>query len=435
MAYRRSVFADEVMSALFREKLLGKLSKPKRSAGPRKGYPGLPSMGSEPSLSQLQDLEDHKSLPGLDYLASDDSSQNVSQSRFRYLEWFVRNKRLRTVGRASDFEYTWNEVSSRQDAEAMAARIFRNLNKGSVNIGFITIADFARHLGKPVSHPVVRKAFSQFHADGAGRLSQDSIMEEIVAIYKQRKWLANNLADVETITQLLSRILAVPFWVIVVIAWLVSFGYELFTVILPMSSLLIGLSFSFGSTARQMVESAVWVLSVRAANIGDRIKVNHGAETYVVKKIGLFSTTAISTKGEEVNLPNQMLYASIVSNMRRNPFASVWTALQIDVRTPPNKVDKLKAAICDYCALHSTIWEVPSIEVASIEEANKMVLQLYFRARTSWQATDVWIPAKSALMEFIAATLTKYDIRYYAPAIPIYLKDQKPEPLPMQTTQ
>lgn len=428
--YRKNAFAADITRALFRERLLSKLSTPRRALSTQKksvlaaGAAGgsLSRSSSDNGVSGLCDLEEDMSLPGLDSLVDDSYSESVSKSRFRYLEWFVRTRRLRTVKHSADFDYSWNEVSSRQEAGEVAARIFRNLSKGSRDIGFVSAEDLARHLRKPLAHPVVRKAFEEFRADSRGFITQDLITDEVISIYKQRKWLANNLADVENLTTILGRLLQIPFWIVVAVAWLVSFGYQLTTVILPLSSLLIGLSFAFGSTAKQVVESAVFVLSVRSCSIGDRIKINHSAETYTIKKISLFATQAVSSKGEEISIPNAILYGSIVSNMRRNPFASVTTSLHIDVRTPLAKITMLKEAVVDYCRRNANIWEEPTFEASQIDDSSKLVLQIYLRAKCSWQATDLWSPSKTEFIEHLAFLLNKLDIRYYPPTMRVELQ-------------
>jgi small-conductance mechanosensitive channel len=455
--YQQSNFAEDVQRALFREKLLGKLIRRRRklmlhhhnhsrshgdqtaatfgdpyesadtAAAPSTGSSrSLPSVTSSFSIVDLgrptaqPGTSDPYRLPSLQSLAADNAFRSsLHAGRFAQFVDGIRTRKLKTVVRAADVDaHQWNEVNSREDAMQMAAIIFENLVYGTRHDpSFVTINDMARLLGHSSDSDIVRHVWKQFHCEPTSVLTQQQIHDEVVSIYKQRKWLANNLADIEGITLVLSRLLAIPFWCVVLIAWLVSYGYPLFTVVLPLSSLFLGLSFAFGSTAQKMFESAVLVLGVRPFNVGDRIKINNTGDTCMVKQIGLFATRTVTTRGEEVTIPNSVLFSNIVNNLRRNPFASIWTYFHISVRTPPDILQRFKDDILAYCRANNSLWEEPMFESAQIDDAAKLTIACYLRCKCSWQSVDVWIPAKTAFIEHVAQLMVKYDIQYYPPTL------------------
>jgi small-conductance mechanosensitive channel len=446
----RALFAVEVQLALFREKLLRKLADKKRAALSKsrkernrrrwfsiftREFWARSSMahmnGSSSSVDNLSSVVDPNPLPSFASLADDSYAKNVSLAQFRSFRNFIKESKLRTFKRVRDHVEV-NEFQTRAEVEGLVRVIWWNLSRpleyGAPQRDVVTIDDFARQLGREPTAPAVAKAFEQFCHAKDDKVRRTDVDREVVSIYRHRAHLGNSLRNIEGISRVLSLVLDIPFWLIVLMAWLVSFGYDLVTVVLPLTSVLLGAGFMFRPMGKIMFETAVLFLGVQSFAVGDRIRIKGNKEIYKIRSLGVFSTRAHSIQGDEVTIPNSVLFNDQVHNLRRNPSAWFWLDFQVSVATPTEALHDLKQGIIDHLKQNSDIWNPNNcmIETTSIVDAARLNMLVYAECKCSWQDRAVWMPAKSKLVEHVARLLDKLDIAFLPPRqrIELYEEDE-----------
>eukprot|EP01028_Stygiella_incarcerata_P009171 TRINITY_DN428_c0_g1_i3.p1 TRINITY_DN428_c0_g1~~TRINITY_DN428_c0_g1_i3.p1 ORF type:complete len:302 (+),score=72.68 TRINITY_DN428_c0_g1_i3:123-1028(+) len=287
---------------------------------------------------------------------------------------------------------------------------------------FFTKNAFAIQLRMRPNHEVVRKGFALFDNDGDGRVYHEDCVREIVHIYRQRNWLADNLRDIENITSMINVVLIFALGCFLLFVWMIGYGLDLLTMVIPLSSVILGFAFFFGSTGQRMLEGTVLVLGVRPYNVGDRIKIMDIAYQMpaIVKSIGVFSTQVETIKGEMIYIPNQLILRNGIVNYRRTKKVGVWFSMQISIETPPSALDELRTRCEGFVAGNKNLWD-PSVYIVAedIIDTNKVVLGCYFTCLCSWQDWVVWGPAKDELLTFIRNALKDLHVDYILPKQPI----------------
>eukprot|EP00762_Andalucia_godoyi_P003871 ANDGO_08615.mRNA.1 Mechanosensitive ion channel protein 10 len=427
----QTLFAKELQLALFREKLLTRLSQKQYTFRKQNVTRHIESSSSIDDLKFYGEM-----VPSLLTLAESESLNVMSLSKFRLLRDLFQNNKLKRIRKSSQFDYMWDEEGSKADVERVVRRVYWNLAQplsedflgvdDISNMGpreMCNIQDFARVLHRDVGSAVVQKAFSLFSHGKNDFVTRDDIETEVTSAYKSRKHLSNNLRNFEDVSRILMRVVDFPFWFIMVIALLVSFGYDLVTVVVPFSSFVLGVAFAVRPLGQRMFESAVLMIGVQSFSIGDRIRISGQKQIYTIRKVGVFSTIAHSIQGEEVYIPNTMLFNQHVHNLRRNPLASVSIDLQAGLQDVAEKLPQFKRLLGDYLRANNHVWIADGfcVETTSIDNLSKVVLAVYVGCRCRWQDRKIWMPARSSLLEHIAYLFQQLKMEYLPPTLPVDL--------------
>mmetsp|Transcript_48393 Transcript_48393/g.113251 ORF Transcript_48393/g.113251 Transcript_48393/m.113251 type:complete len:223 (-) Transcript_48393:18-686(-) len=122
------------------------------------------------------------------------------------------------------------------------------------------------------------------------------------------------------------------------------------------SSLLLGGSFVFGTSLREMYESIILVTVMRPFDVGDRIEVN--SSDLIVTRIRLLTTEAITSTNEFVILKNATLYnESSLKNLRRSPDATIeFEVFYNTASVSPQAMVHMDDWIKGYLSQHADAW-------------------------------------------------------------------------------
>src|SRR3990167_6633304 len=140
-----------------------------------------------------------------------------------------------------------------------------------------------------------------------------------------------------------STIVNVTTMLINVLAWFLSFvalvaimNIDVQTVLIPISSILLGLGFAYGKTLQDVTTSLYLIYGVRPFEVGDWITLNNDGNMYEVQYLGLLTTRMRGfPDGRTVFIPNASIYGSVVSNHSKVNFfllartRSLWISLEI----------------------------------------------------------------------------------------------------------
>lgn len=170
---------------------------------------------------------------------------------------------------------------------------------------------------------------------GCGSVSEDEFVQAVRGTFERFHMLAATVKDYAAIWLVFSNLLAAVQVVVsggVVLAMVVPWKV-LRTICISLPTAFLGFSFIFGSMLREVFESLVLILLVQPYDIGDRISLPDGEETYrhfTVQKINILTTEARDSSNQCVYLKNSALFQeSRLMNLGRSLNAVVELSFEI----------------------------------------------------------------------------------------------------------
>jgi len=131
--------------------------------------------------------------------------------------------------------------------------------------------------------------------------------------------LSKCMGDSKAIIEKLDTVVTTPVIVFIIFIALFVYQVDLQSIFITFSSALVAAAVVFGTSLVSLVESLTFLFVVRPFDVGDMIMCE--SDTYVVKKIELFSTTLVDGSDRISYWPNTILAKQHITN-----FAGVETS-------------------------------------------------------------------------------------------------------------
>lgn len=145
------------------------------------------------------------------------------------------------------------------------------------------------------------QAFRLFDKDGNGTITKKEMKSSILYIYRERRNLFKSLRDLSEALGRLNLILYGFSGFLTAFLSLPVYGIEL-TAVLPFTSILVALSFVFGSATRNTFECIIFLFVTHPYDTGDRIIID--GSTYLVDEVNLLTTVLVRSDGQRIYAPN-----------------------------------------------------------------------------------------------------------------------------------
>ncbi|KAJ3268423.1 hypothetical protein HDV01_000760 [Terramyces sp. JEL0728] len=197
---------------------------------------------------------------------------------------------------SSGYSKTMKTLSLISDKNAinLSKKLWRSLNDSND----ITIATFYQCFE---NIDTAKEAFALFDNDACGYIDEKALRRGIKKIYKERRNLLKSLRDVSQALGNLNRIIYGFILLLTGLFALPIFGINLGTV-LPFTSIIIALSFIFGTQAKTTFESIIFLFVTHPYDIGDRVMID--GITMIVEEIHLLTTIFRRTSdGQKLYVP------------------------------------------------------------------------------------------------------------------------------------
>uniref|UniRef100_A0A7N0VEX5 Mechanosensitive ion channel protein n=1 Tax=Kalanchoe fedtschenkoi TaxID=63787 RepID=A0A7N0VEX5_KALFE len=274
------------------------------------------------------------------------------------------------------------EITSEIEAKAAAYRIFRNVAKP--NMKQIDEEDLLRFMSKEEMKNVL-VLFAG--AAETGKIKKSALRNWVVSVYNERKALAHSLSDTKTAIEELNRLASGLVVIVGIIVWLIVMGFLTTQVLVLISSQILLVVFMFGNSAKTAFEAIIFVFIMHPFDVGDRCVVD-GVQM-VVEEMNILTTVFLRYDNEKIFYPNAVLATKPISNFYRSPEMGDSVEFAIDVATPFETIDALKAKIKTYLESKPLQWR-PShaVQVREIEEVNKMKMALYVTHTINFQSPE-----------------------------------------------
>ena len=189
------------------------------------------------------------------------------------------------------------------------------------------------------------RAFALADTRGTGRVSLEDFESMFHRVFHDMQALKSalngNASSVSALTFIANVIVAFVF----LIAVFVIFDVSLAAVIVPMGTLFVSLSFAVGPSVANLVMSLTFSFE-RRFDVGDRVTIRgahvDGGELYTVQRIDVLSTTFLTFTNRLTIIPNYVLAASVIENLKRSPAANVRLDLAVSTATSAKQLERLQ---------------------------------------------------------------------------------------------
>jgi small-conductance mechanosensitive channel len=118
------------------------------------------------------------------------------------------------------------------------------------------------------------------------------------------------------VIQKVSEIMRVLLCTVLAMITLSLFELTTYNTIASYSSIMLSLSFLFGSSARSAFEAIIFLLMVHPYDVGDRVVIE--GENYLVSKINLLTTVLEKWDGKLIYMPTSRIMLADIYNYRRS---------------------------------------------------------------------------------------------------------------------
>jgi hypothetical protein len=154
-----------------------------------------------------------------------------------------------------------------------------------------------------------------------GVVTEDSCVNAICEAYKRHRYAAESLNGFGELHASLRTIIAVLFWIGIVVISQVFLDVEITSSLFPFLTIGFSAGFLLGPLVQSILLDVVFVLSMKPFDIGHRIKVNfgyNGGDTNdcegMVRSVSLFYTVINTEENHVVRVPNHKLFHSNIQN-------------------------------------------------------------------------------------------------------------------------
>jgi small-conductance mechanosensitive channel len=211
--------------------------------------------------------------------------------------------------------------------ESAAARDIRRLA-----VAFKFVASLWKRLHKQIQETVSEKdlevwlegdaalakeAMSLFNSSLSGVLTFEECVEVAGLVLRDRGALKKLMKDRTTFGKLLFRFVGIVVWPITFIVFSAVVGLDLASILAPLITFVLGLTFIFGQSMLRMWHSFLVIFIARAYEPGDYIAPD-GMQELLVEEIELLSTSGCNAKGNHIRIANWMLWERALINYGRS---------------------------------------------------------------------------------------------------------------------
>ncbi|AKB60996.1 mechanosensitive ion channel family protein [Methanosarcina mazei] len=217
-------------------------------------------------------------------------------------------------------------------------------------------------------------------------------------------------------TQFLGHFLKIILYVVVVLIFLKSLGFDVDSYVVGLSAV-IGLVLGLGmQDTFTNIAAGVWVAAIRPVDTGEMVTVN--GQTGKVKSVGIMSTELLTPDNQLITIPNKLVWGSSIVNMTRMPTRRASVDVGISYNSDLEKAVKIAL---DLMKGYPPVLQDPEPSVVTTELANSSV-NLQLRA---WAKTGDLMAVKNYLTAGIFEAYRREGIEIPFPQMDIYIKESK----------
>lgn len=145
------------------------------------------------------------------------------------------------------------DINSEEFAKKVARKLFTSLGPNKKRL---TLSDFEPYFA---TQEEAESAFAVFDRDGNNDLSRREMRDTVLAIYKERKALAQSVRDTSQALGKVDIMLLIITAFCTLFTTLTVFNVDIWRSLVPLGSFMLALTFVFGNTAKNTFESILFL--------------------------------------------------------------------------------------------------------------------------------------------------------------------------------
>ncbi|KAJ2314028.1 hypothetical protein IWW52_002595 [Coemansia sp. RSA 2704] len=312
------------------------------------------------------------------------------------------------------------DMNSNQYASRLARKLFEALHGDR---DYLVVDDFLPFFEKEED---AIKAFEFFDKDNNGDISKREMRDRIILIYKERRLLLAALSDMSQVVGKLDLVLMGVALVAIVIIALMVFGLDALKSLATLGTLILGWSFVFGGSMKNMLECVIFLFQVHPYDVGDTVVV--ATESLTVYKLRLLSTVFFKTDGTYTVYPNASLATMKIQNLRRSKPQSESIPVAFDFNTPSSKIYALRDRMNAFCEENQRDFVTPvGFNVDLLENSNRIQISVGINYKSNWQDGGKRFDAKTRFAFALREAINGLGLRYAMPLQPVAMVQPPPE--------
>ncbi|KAJ1856738.1 hypothetical protein GGH12_000417 [Coemansia sp. RSA 1822] len=304
------------------------------------------------------------------------------------------------------------DMNSNQYASRLARKLFDALHGDR---DYLIVDDFLPFFEKEED---AIKAFEFFDKDNNGDISKREMRDRVILIYKERRQLLAALSDMSQVVGKLDLVLMGFALVAIIIIALMVFGLDALKSLATLGTLLLGWSFVFGGSMKNVLDCIIFLFQVHPYDVGDTVVI--ATESLTVYKLRLLSTVFFKTDGTYTIYPNVQLASMKIQNLRRSNPQSESIPVAFDFNTPTSKIYALHDRMNAFAEENSRDFVAPvGFNVDLLENSNRIQISVGINYKNNWQDGGKRFDAKTRFAFALRQAITDLGLRYAMPLQPV----------------
>jgi hypothetical protein len=193
------------------------------------------------------------------------------------------------------------------------------------------------------------------------------------------------------------------------------------SVYLPISTVIISLSFALSPTIQSLVTNLYFILVMVPYENGDRVAIENiaGGGNLTVQAVNFVSSEFTDSAGKRVIVPNTRVATLAVTNLRRSPVASFSPKFTVPASVSGEQLKALADAVAAYVRGRVFDWK-PDVRMSvSYTDTNRVEVSWGLTHVCSWsEGGKIW-PAVSDFNVFVLGTLRALGMGYAQAPLPV----------------
>lgn len=222
--------------------------------------------------------------------------------------------------------------------------------------------------------------FQLVDAEGDGKMSLEFFTHALDLQVQENEILRTGLQQQAGIINKLDSLFSFFCYFVIAIAAIILFQVSIQDILAPLAGIMAIVLFLSTGTLKTAVESILFVIFTHPFDVGDHVIIK--GEAYVVKELGLWTTTFESSNGNLTYIANSRLRTELIINNRRSPFQNELITFNVLPAVPLEKLQALEARMLDFVRDHPKDY-VPKLSLSGYAIVDngtmKMQFQLFHR--------------------------------------------------------
>lgn len=275
----------------------------------------------------------------------------------------------------------------------------------------ITVADMVAYLPSADAD----RLFQMLDPDSMRELNLVQVRRSITRLLDEQENLHLALLDQAQVIKKLDRLFLVLAIIFAMIPWMALFQVSLQTILVALAGIASFVLAASNSTVKTAFESIVFVIFTHPFDVGDKVMIRH--DEYVVKELGLWTTTFMGSTNQLTYIANSKLRTEMIINTRRSPFQSELVRVNVLPSTSSEQIKTLEAKLLAFLEANPRDY-VPRMSITGFAIINKdtMRIEIPLTHRGNFQDTALKTSRSSAFILYVKEALLECGISISPPS-------------------